>query len=232
MFSTRRGSITTAIVAAVLAGILLFLFVEHNKGGAGAVVNTPVFVASGYIPKGTPAGVIASGSLISRSTVPSTKVVAGAIADPSVLKGEVAASAIYPGQQLTTSDFTAADVTVTSQLTGTQRAIAIPVDSAHGLIGFVQAGDHVDVMSDNGSGQAGQGGVSTLAQNVVVLSAPNGGGGGLAGGGGSGGNIVLQVTPAQAAAFAYAADNGKVWITLRPPVGALGTTTSDASGKK
>ena len=230
MFSTRRGSITTAIVAALLAGIILFAFVSsYNKSSAPAVVNTPVFVSSGYIPKGTPVSVIASGSLISRTTVPSTHVVTGAIADPSAIKGEVAANPIYPGQQLTAADFTTADVTITSQLTGDQRAIAIPVGAAQGMIGFVQAGDRVDVMNDSGTSKSG---ALTLASNLLVLDAPGAtsSGGGLGGGGGSSGgtNLVLKVTPQQAAQLASAADNGRVWITLRPPVGALGTTNANS----
>ena len=67
-------------------------------------------------------------------------------------------------------------------------------------------------------------GVVTLDQNILVLAAPSsGGGGGIAGGGSSSGNIILRVTNAQAPALAYAADNQKVWITLRPAldVGAL-----------
>ena len=100
------------------------------------------------------------------------------------------------------------------------------------MVGFVQTGDHVDVMSDSDSGRVGAGGVSTLAQNVLVLSAPGGGGGGVAGGGSSSGNIVLSVTPRQAAAFAFASDNGKVWITLRPPVGAIGSTSTQGSSHK
>ena len=231
MFSTRRGAITTAVVAALLAGLLLFVFVSNaTKTSSTAAVNTPVFVSTGYIPSGTPVSVIASSQLLSRTTVPSNHVVVGAISDPSLVRGEVAAVNIYPGQQLTATDFTAKSVTVASQLTGDQRAIAIPVDSAHGLVGFVQAGDHVDVLDDAGAGAAGRGGVAVLAQNVVVLSAPgaaaSGSGIGGGGGGGAGGNILLQVTSKQATAFAFAADNGKVWITLRPPVGALGTTTA------
>lgn len=221
MFYTRRGSFTTAALAAVLAGILLFAFVQnYQKASAPAVVNTPVFVASGFIPRGTPVSVIASGQLLARTTVPSTHVQAGAIADPSVLRGEAATTDIYPGQQLTAADFTAASATIASQLTGVERAIAVPVDTAHGLIGFVHAGDHVDLMT---SSSAAQGGVTPLAQNVVVLSVPSAGGGGVAGGS-SASEVLLNVSQKQAAQLAFAADNGKIWLTLRPPVGALGTS--------
>lgn len=233
MFSTRRGAITTAIIAALIAGILLFAFVQsYKKGGSSSTGNAPVFVASGYIPAGTPVSVIASSQLLSRTTVPTNHVVVGAISDPSVLRGEVASTAIYPGQQLTAADFTTKNVSLASQLTGDNRAIAIPVDSAHGLVGFVEAGDHVDVLDDTGIGRSGANGVTALAQNVLVLSAPGGatsGGSPLSGSSSSSngnGNIILEVTSKQAATFAYAADNGKVWITLRPPVGALGTTTA------
>ncbi|MGO9823028.1 MAG: Flp pilus assembly protein CpaB [Solirubrobacteraceae bacterium] len=224
MFSTRRGAITTAVVAALLAAVLLFAFVQsYQKGSSATAVNTPVFVASGYIPKGTPVSVIGSAQLLSRTTVPASKAVVGAITDPSVISGEVAASNIYPGQQLAASDFTAANVTVASLLTGNQRAIAIPLDSAHGLVGVVQTGDRVDVLVDGASATSTKG-VVTLDQNILVLAAPSsGGGGGIAGGGSSSGNIILRVTNAQAPALAYAADNQKVWITLRPAldVGAL-----------
>ena len=222
MFSSRRGALTLAIGAAVIAGILLYAFVQqYRKNATATASNTPVFVATGFIPRGTPADVIASNGLFQRTAVKASQVLVGAIADPSVLHGEVATTAIYAGQQLTAADFTHANVTIASELTGSDRAIAIPVDSAHGLIGFVQAGDYVDVLSSF-AGSGGRGAVVPLVQNVLVLSAPGGGGGGgISGGGGSGGNIVLRVSVKTALALAFAADNGKIWITLRPPVGAL-----------
>lgn len=228
MFSTRRGALTTALVAALLAGILLFAFVQsYKKGTPAPVVNTPVFVASGYIPAGTPVSVIAAGQLIARTTVPASHVVVGAITDPSVIRGEAAAVSIYPGQQLTTTDFTARSATIAAQLTGNERAISLSLDSSHGLVGIVGAGDHVDVLADSG------GKTFLVAGNISVLSAPGGaagGGGGIIGGGSSSsstnsaGNIVLAVTAGQAQSIATAQDSSKVWLTLLPPAGALGTT--------
>ncbi len=239
MFSTRRGAITTAVIAALLAALLLFAFVQsYKKGGTSSPGNTPVFVASGYIPMGTPVSVIASAQLLSRTTVPSNHVVVGAIADPSVLRGEVAAVNIYPGEQLTAADFAAKGVSLASQLTGDERAIAVPVDAAHGLVGFIQAGDHVDVLDDGGVGKATGNGASILASNVPVLVAPGGaasttpaGGSSTASAssGGAGGNIILEVSQKEVSLFAAAADGGKVWIILRPPLGALGTVPTPAT---
>jgi pilus assembly protein CpaB len=228
LFSSRRGTIAIAVAAAVLAGILLFVFVQQYRHSVNnSVTTTPVMVASQYIPRGTAASLIASGQLMQRSLIKANQVRAGAIGDPTVLRGEVTTTDIYPGQQLTTSDFTTANVSIASQLIGAQRAIAIPVDSTHGLVGFVQAGDHVDLLSSFGGGGGGRGGVTLLAQNVLVLSAPAASAGGVVGGGNNGGNVVVRVSARLAQQLAYVADNGKIWITLRPPVGA---TPSSGNG--
>ena len=223
LFSSRRGTILIAASAAILAGILLFVFVQRYRTSVNnTATSTPVFVASGYIPRGTSASLVASNQLLQRTFVKTNAVRIGAITDPSVLHGEVAATDIYPGQQLTASDFTAAGVTITSELTAASRAIAIPVDSAHGLVGFVQAGDHVDILSSFGGAGNAQAGAQLVAQNILVLSAPGGGGGGTLGSGnGGGGNIVLNVPVKLAQELAFIADNGKIWVILRPPVGAI-----------
>lgn len=224
-FSSREGTIAIAVGAAILAGILLYVFVQQYRDSVNHnASSTPVFVARGYIPRGTSASLIASGQLMQRALVKSNAVRAGAITDSSVLHGEVTATDIYPGQQLTTAEF-AAGATVGSQLTGTDRAIAIPVDSAHGLVGFVAPGDHVDVMSSFNGGGNVRGAVNIVAQNVLVLSTPGatGGGGVVGGSGGGSGNIVLRVSSQIAQQLAFDADNGKVWIALRPPVGAIGS---------
>jgi Flp pilus assembly protein CpaB len=209
-----------AVGAAGLAAVLLLVFVQqYRRSVSNSAANTPVFVSSGYIPRGTSADLVASNQLIQRTLVKSAQVQVGAIADPSVLHGQVAATDIYPGQQITAADFTGGGVTIGSQLTQDDRAIAVPVDTAHGLTGFLHAGDHVDLLASFGGGNA-HSAVSVLAQNVLVLSTPATGGGGLGGGNGSG-NIVLRVSPAIAQAVAYAADNGKVWVTLRPPADAI-----------
>jgi pilus assembly protein CpaB len=187
-----------------------------------------VFVARSLIPQGSSADLIASQQLLQRTTLRGSQVQAGAIADPSVLHGEVAAANIYPGQQIVAADFTPITTTA-SELAANQRALAVPVDAAHGLIGFVRAGEYVDVLASYPAATSGRGSVTALVQDVLVLSAPGAvsGGGGL-GASGNNSNIVLRVSEHDATSLAYAADNGKVWIVLRPPLGATqsATTTS------
>jgi Flp pilus assembly protein CpaB len=216
-FSGRRGPIAIAAAAAVIAGILLFVFVQqYKKSVNGTVSTTAVFVATHFIQKGTATNSLATDNAFQRTLVKTNQVRLGAITDSAAIAGDAAAVNIYPGQQLTTADFTASDVTIASQLSRTQRAIAVPVDAIHGLVPYVTSGDYVDVLE--GGGQA-SGGVTTLAQNVLVLAVGGaGGGGGGVGGGGAGGEIVLRVTDKTATAFANA---GQIWLTLRPPFGAV-----------
>jgi pilus assembly protein CpaB len=215
VLSTRGGAIAVAAVAAILAGILLFVFVQRYRDNSNVANSpTPVFVARAMIPQGTSADLIASQQLVQRTTVKNSQVQAGAIADPGVLHGQVALGNIYPGQQLTRAEFTL-QATISSDLTGDQRAVAVPVDAAHGLVGFLRAGDHVDVLASY-SGGGGNHNLSTLLQDIYVLSAPAAGGGGI-NGGGNASNIVLRIPTQAAGQVAYAADNGKVWMILRPP---------------
>jgi Flp pilus assembly protein CpaB len=222
VFFGRRGPVTIAVAAAVIAGILLYVFVQqYKKHVNGTVSTTPVFIATRFIQRGTSTSVVAANTLFQRTLVKSGQVRVGAITDPAVLQGEVAATNIYPGQQLTLGDFTRSDVTIASQLSGTQRAIAIPIDNIRGLVPYVQSGDYVDVLESTGGGGGGQGGaVTTLAQDVLVLSTGGGtGGGGIGGGGGGGGELVLRVTDKTALDFAKVANSGGFYITLRPVYG-------------
>jgi Flp pilus assembly protein CpaB len=228
LLSTRGGAMAVATVAAILAGILLFVFVQRYRANQNtSSATTPVFVARSLIPQGSSADLIASEQLLQRTTLRGSQVQTGAIADPSVLHGQVAATNIYPGQQATAADFTPAG-TIASDLGGTQRALSVPIDSSHGLIGFVRTGDYVDVLASyTGGAGANRGSVVPLLQDVLVLSAPATTSGGL--GSSSNSNITLRVNDHDAPGLAYAADNGKVWIVLRPPLGATQSTSSAAS---
>jgi pilus assembly protein CpaB len=187
------------------------------------------------IPKGTAGAVLASDGLYRPTTLAGSQLQEGAITDPSVLAGKVATRDIYPGQQLMASDFVAGGDGVRGRISGAQRAIAVPIDAAHGLLGQVRSGDRVDVLAgfNTSSATTGRGRptLRTLVRNVLVLQVPGADQGGGVGGGGTAAtasNIVVRVDDAQAARLAFAADNGKIWFVLRPPVGA--TDSSRAAG--
>jgi Flp pilus assembly protein CpaB len=222
LLSTRRGTVLVATVCAVIAGGILLVAMNryrHNVDTSGN--QETVFVASGLIQKGTSGDAIASGQLFSSTSVAAKQASVGAIADAAQLRGKVAVDDIYPGQQLTASDFTTTGGLAT-QLGASQRAITVTLDQAHGMVGEIHNGDHVDVYAgvnlDPGTGRT-QPLVRLLMSNVKVLQVPASGGGGLGASQNPSNqfsNVTLKVNDSQAGALAYASDNGKLWLVLRP----------------
>lgn len=221
--STRGGTLAIAGLAALLAGGLILVYLNQYRQSVqaeGAPVT--VLVAKKLIHKGTPGTAVASSGLFRPATVRESQLRNGAFSDPVSLRGHVATADIYAGQQLTTADFSAGASSVASSLTGSQRVISVPLDSAHGLIGSIQKGDHVDVFAgfnviSNGGDARSRPMLRLMAQDIPVVSV-----GAVKGslGANSTTNISLRVHPRQAAELAFTSDNGKLWLVVRPPNGA------------
>ena len=224
MLSSRSGTMALALIVAVMGGgaILVFLQQYRESVDEGARPVT-VLVAKSLIGKGTSGDLVAGEDLFQTSQIAESEVKDGAIKDPATLRGKVSVRDVFPGQQLTTADFSGTSDAVGSRLTQLQRAISVPVDTAHGLVGVVQTGDHVDVLTGftvERDGDAGRARpvVRALVQDVLVLKGPKSSSGRTSGTATS--QAVLRVTDEQAAAIAFASEYGKVWLTLRPPTGA------------
>src|SRR3954447_1124187 len=234
MLATRRGTLALAGMCALIAAGALILFLSHYRESVkGAAGPTPVLVATSLIQKGSSGDVLAEKHSFETVTRAADDVKQGGIADPALVAGKVTTADIYPGQQLTASSFVAATGTVLPKLADSDRAIAVPIDEAHGLVGQVQSGDHVDVLasyttSSSATGQ-GQGVVKTMLQDKLVLRAVaqpiEGGDEGKA----ANKSIILRVSDREAVALAHAADNGKVWVLLRPAAGAKQSPPATAS---
>jgi Flp pilus assembly protein CpaB len=215
---TRRGSFVVAGIAAALAAAALAAYLNnYKKDVRSGVVPTQVLIADRLIPKGTSGDVVAAGRFFRPSTVSESAAKALALTNAAALAGRTATHDIYPGQQLTSADFESGADPLRGRLTGTQRALAVPVDAAHGLIGSIRTGDNIDVFgSFTGGASGGRGVLRTIAQDILVLKAPS------TSSSNNNNNeqaVILRLTDAQSARLAYAADNGKIWFALRPPVG-------------
>jgi Flp pilus assembly protein CpaB len=152
------------------------------------------------------------------TTLPQKEVEVGAVSDPSYLSGRAAAADIFPGQQITSTDFAASDTgSVDSQITGTERAISVSVDNVHGSLSQLQTGDSIDVYTNVA------GTVRLFEPNVKVLTVP------AIPGPSGGSNLVLRIQTGDAARWAYAADNTQFYFVLRPVVGAKATRPSQAN---
>ena len=95
------------------------------------------------------------------------------------------------------------------------------MSSIGSMIGAIQTGDRVDVYVSfkHGAGEKGAPFLRLLTQNVVVLDAAHvSNSGGLGGGNQTNqtSNVALEVPTRKAAELAFAADNGKIWLVLRP----------------
>jgi Flp pilus assembly protein CpaB len=218
LLKTRQGTMVVGVAAAVLAAVLLLVYLSHYRSSVnGTTEPVTVLVAKRLIPKGTTGSSLAANNLFIVTTIPKGQLKLGAISDPAVLRGTVAAEDIYPRQQLTTADFRTASVgALAAQLTGAWRAVALPsLDAAHGLTPDVQAGDHVDVYAQ----LAGR--LGLVMPNVLVLASPT-----QATPGSTApvsGNYILRVPSVKAAKVAYIGQNGTIWIVLRPATGAKRT---------
>jgi Flp pilus assembly protein CpaB len=224
LFSTRGGTIAVGALAAALAAAVFVLYLHRYRASLQAAGEPmTVLVASGLIEKGTPGAVIASEDLYQVTTTPKGELNEGAITDPDLLRGRVAADDIYPGAQLTTAQFTVgATDTVSARVIEYERGIAVPVDEAHGMIGKVQAGDKVDVIAGfviDGDDGKQHPVTRVLVQNVLVLDAPAESKAGFATGANKQ-SLVLRMTDEEATKMAFASEYGKVWIIVRPRSGA------------
>ena len=149
LLSTRFGALAVAALLAVAAvGIVLVYAHKYRSSVDSANGEVTVLVANRAITQYTPGSQVVDGSMFSTRQVPADAAVDGAVSNPDQLKGLVARSDIYPGEQLTTNQFVKSNTTSpTVKLTPSQRAVAFPVDAASGLVGQVQAGDRVDVVA-------------------------------------------------------------------------------------
>ena len=226
ILSTREGTLAFATLAGLLAiGLLLaFMGAYKNSVDEGAQPVT-VLVARDSLPKGVSGDMIAEKGLFQATGFKRDQVKEGAVTDPASLRGQVAVHNLVRGQQLTVADFSRPKNPVLSRLADDQRAVTLPLDAAHGMVGQIQTGDHVDVFAGfqvqpDGSGGRARPVLRVLLQDVEVLQAPPAPKQGGLGNQSQTQSVVLRVSDKDAPQLAFSSDNGKLWISLRPPAGA------------
>jgi Flp pilus assembly protein CpaB len=239
LLATRGGTAAVAGAAALMAFLVFLLFMNRYRSSVDdSSEPVGVLIAKSLIPKGMSGDLVGTQELFQPTTAPKSQVKDGALTDPATLKGRVAVEDIYPGQQLTTDDFsTTTTDAIATKITADERAVSIPLDEAHGLIGHIQAGDRVDILGgfnivrvDRRGAPIQNGGqarpvMKLLMEDILVLNVPTDSGGGL-GGGSKQANVVLKLTDEQAAQLAFASDNGKIWFSLRPQSGSSAAAPS------
>ena len=220
--ASRSWAIGAGIAAALLAGLLLLLYLDRYRDSvSGDSARSSVLVAKSLILAGTSGDVVAGEQNYQVAEIQNKELKSGAVADPAYLNDRVATHDIYPGQQITTADFSSSTTNaVDTQITGAQRAISVDVDSVHGSLSQLTAGDHIDLYISLGARNDGQSLVKLFRADVLVLAVP---------GEGNSGNLMLRINQRDAADFAYAADNTQMYFVIRPNAGARPTRPDTAS---
>lgn len=210
---SRGWTVVVGVAAAVLAAVLLVVYlVQYRNSVDETVAPTPVLVAKKLIPKGSSGTVIGQNDLFQSAKLAKDDLKAGAIADPAYLQGRVTLADIFPGQQITAADLSVAATTaLPAQISGTERAVQLPVDGSRALAGNLADGDRVDVYVALNVGNQAQ--LGLLASNIFVLRAPTA----------ASASVIVRVSSAQGARLMSAVDNGRLWFVLRPQVGASKT---------
>jgi Flp pilus assembly protein CpaB len=144
--------VLVAIAAVVLAGAAAYLSYEYaHKADTRAQKNVQrvdVLVAKSDISKGTTAAAALNSGLISTKQVPRSILPPNAVVNASDLTNKIAVATIAQGQFIVGGSFVqpAALGGFSSTVPKGQQAITISVDSTHGVAGFIQPGDMVNVL--------------------------------------------------------------------------------------
>lgn len=225
MLSTRGGTTMLAGVSALLAAAVLLVFLNQYRESVNDAEDvSTVLVAKNLIEKGSPGDVVAEDALFQTTQVKKDDLKDGAISDPSSLKGKIATTDVFPGEQLVAGEFVNATPSIINRLRGFDRAIAVPLDESHGMIGNIKSGDHVDVLAgiglQQGASENRRATLRVIVHDAYVLKAPDKPAAGAGSGPGATKPVILRVSDRKASEIAFAADIGKVWLVARPKVGA------------
>jgi len=174
----RVKNITIAVALALVAALLTSFYVtNYQRNVRKDETNVPVWVATRDIPAGTSGADAGRKSMLEKSEVVRRNVVPGAISEPDQVADLVTTQPIFAGEQVTTRRFsTQSQRGIKAQLTGVQRAIAIPGDEHQLLAGTLRSGDKVDVVATFGVGGASGAMPVTriVLRDIEVLRAPAG----------------------------------------------------------
>jgi Flp pilus assembly protein CpaB len=228
LIATRRGSLYIAVIAALVAGLAILVYLNRYRNDLqSGTTPVTVLIARQTIPKGTPGTIVATKRLFTATTIRQSQLREGAFSDSGSLTGRIATKEIAPGSQLTAGEFSTSSSALAATLTEHERIVSIPLDAAHGLSGDLEVGNHVDVYAGfnvipiRPDGTPANGGQARPVLKLIVPNVPvvaiESGSASLAS---KTSNLSLKVNDVQATQIAFASDNGKVWLSLRPSVGA------------
>jgi len=222
------------LIAAVVMGLVtaLFVYLYMSRQIQAASAEVPIVVAQRDIPTGT----IVEGGMLGIRNVSKKALPLGAATSPDMVVGKVVTRQINAGEPVLMSA-----VSLTNRLSQlipiAMRAVTVALDPVSGVAGFIQPGDHVDVIAtfnvDGGTLS------KVVLQDVELLAA---GGQAIAdqgppqqAGAIKGPQVyptaTLAVTPQQAEELVLAESKGKLRLALRRPDDRTRISTTGITGR-
>jgi pilus assembly protein CpaB len=229
--SRRLLLLVAAILIAGVGTALIFVYVRNANNRALANEHPQaVLVAKLLIPAGTSISAAQGAGDLQTMQVPRSAVATGALSTINPLAGEVALTAIYPGEEIVSSEFGTLSPTAQTGLDIPKGDVAISVQlgDPNRVAGFVDPGDDVAVFAQGAGSTSGTSGTSggsfarllmpkvevlAVGQTTVAPPAPGRG------------NpeaiprtlMTLAVTQSQAERIILAQANDTLWFALLGP---------------
>jgi len=132
-----------AAVLAVLAGVLLFLYLGNLENSSGTVVETETVVTA---IRDIPAYTTIDATMLTLTSYPKGSAHPKAARSISEVVGKTTESEILSGEQIIPEKLKSEDSGLSYLLPEGMRAVTIAVDDVSGIAGFIQIGDYVDVI--------------------------------------------------------------------------------------
>lgn len=226
----RSKLLIAAVVMGLITALLVYLYMSRQIRAASAEV--PIVVAQRDIPIGS----ILNGSMLGVRNVSKKALPPGVATSPDMVVGKVVMRQIYAGEPVLLSAVALRN-RLSQLIPISMRAVTVALDPVSGVAGFIQPGDHVDVIAtfnvDGGTLS------KVVLQDVELLAA----GGEVAADQGppqQAGAIkgpqvyptaTLAVTPQQAEELVLAESKGKLRLALRRPDDRTRISTTGITGR-
>ncbi len=210
-----------ALIAAVITGLLLYLFLNslsHSSGGPQA----EVLKAAVNIPTNTKV----TAEMVTLTKLPEAAVHSDALRDPKLAVGKAAQSDILAGEQILSAKLVAPGESSNNSLAYAikpgMRAITVAVDERTGLAGMLKPQDHVDIISEFESAAAVFY-TTPIVENITILAVDSvtsktGKALGKDGSAAPYTTLTLQVTPQEAMKLSMTEAKGHLRALLRSPL--------------
>jgi Flp pilus assembly protein CpaB len=169
-YRTRNILVAVLLLAVGVIATSAYLKNQADRAARGQEL-VQVLVAREQIAPGTPAEDLVEGDMVELRKVRVDDQVDGAVKDAAVLDKRAATATIYPGDQISARKFAdTSQLPATSQVTGTERLVSLPVGRFQSVDGTLKGGDRVDIWASRTKSEETT--TWVVARDVLISEGP------------------------------------------------------------